>query len=243
MKFAVLSDIHGNMFALRAVIEDMKKFNVNRVLCLGDLAMAGPQPNTAIDFVRTQDWTVIQGNTDEMIANFSEDIYDTIKKDAPIMANALRQDVNDISDENKKYLKNLPKNKCIEVEGLKILLVHGSPRQNNENIYPNMDIDIIEDIFMNVDADVVFCGHTHIPCGYQTNSKITVVNDGSVGRPFTKEPQACYVIADAINGKLKIEHRMVDYDIKSAMQMLEKRNFEGAKKLALLLENPEMRHI
>ena len=243
MKFAVLSDIHGNMFALRAVLEDMKNFEVERVLCLGDLAMAGPEPNKTIDFVRTQDWTVIQGNTDEMIANFSHDVYEAVKTGAPIMANALEADVKEISSENKNYLKNLPINKSIETDGLKILLVHGSPRRNNENIFPNMDMDVIEEIFRDVDADVVFCGHTHMPCGYQTNSKVTVVNDGSVGRPFTKNPQACYVIANITNGKLEIEHRMVDYDIKSAMEILEKRPFEGAEKLAGMLENPEKRHM
>ncbi len=243
MKFAVLSDIHGNMFALRAVLADIEKQNVDRILCLGDLAMAGPEPNKVIDFVKTQDWTVIQGNTDEMIANFSEELFDKLHKDAPIMANALRQDVEDISDENISYLKNLPINKCIDVEGIKILLTHGSPRRNNENIYPNMDIKIIEDIVQDADADLIFCGHTHIPCGYQTNSKITIINDGSVGRPFTEKPDACYVLADVKNGQFEIEHRTLDYDRESAMAILEKRPFEGAEKLAKMLIYPETRHM
>lgn len=243
MKFAVLSDIHGNMFALRAVLEDMKQFDIERVLCLGDLAMAGPEPNKTIDFVKTQDWTVIQGNTDEMIACFNDEVYNTVKTGAPIMANALECDVKEISSENKNYLKNLPINKCLEVDGLKILLVHGSPRKNNENIYPNMDIDVIEEIFTDVDADIVFCGHTHMPCGYQTNSKITIVNDGSVGRPFTENPQACYVIADVNDGQMEIEHRMVDYDNVSAKNILKQRNFEGADKLAQMLIKPETRHM
>ncbi len=243
MKFAVLSDIHGNMFALRAVLADIEKQKVDRILCLGDLAMAGPEPNKVIDFVKTQDWTVIQGNTDEMIANFSEELFDKLHKDAPIMANALKKDVEDISEENILYLKNLPINKCIEVEGIKILLTHGSPRRNNENIYPNMDIKIIEDIVQDADADLIFCGHTHIPCGYQTNSKITIINDGSVGRPFTEKPDACYVLADVKNGQFEIEHRTLDYDRDSAMAILEKRPFEGAEKLAKMLINPETRHM
>ena len=243
MKIAVLSDIHGNMFALRAVLDDMKNYNIERVFCLGDLAMAGPEPDKTVDFVKTQDWTVIQGNTDEMIAYFNDDIYENVKKSAPVMANALEQDVKEISPENKLYLKNLPINKVFEAEGLKILFVHGSPRKNNENIFPNMDMDVIEDIFTDVDADVVFCGHTHMPCGYQTNSKITVVNDGSVGRPFTKNPQACYVIADINDGKIEIEHKMLDYDKESAKKVLSERKFEGAGKLAEMLINPEFRHM
>lgn len=243
MKFAVLSDIHGNMFALRAVLADIEKQQVDRILCLGDLAMAGPEPNKTVDFVRTQDWTVIQGNTDEMIAHFSEEVFEKVKADAPIMANALRCDVNELSQENIEYLKNLPINKCLDVDGVKILLVHGSPRRNNENVFPNMDMKVIEQIFHEVDADLVFCGHTHMPCGYQTESKITVVNDGSVGRPFTENPDACYVLAEIINGEVFIEHRMIDYDRISAKETLEKRVFSGADKLAQMLVKPELRHM
>ena len=243
MKLAVLSDIHGNMQALKAVLDDIKTKNVDRILCLGDLAMAGPEPNKTIDFVRTQDWTVIQGNTDEMIAYFTQDVYDAVHLSAPLMANALEQDVIEISKENKDYLKNLPINKCIEIDGIRILLVHGSPRKNNENIFPNMDMELIENIFKDVDADVVFCGHTHMPCGYQTNSKVTVVNDGSVGRPFTDNPQACYVLAEINNGNLEIEHVFVDYDKQTASKLLAKRGFEGADKLAEMLISPSERHM
>ncbi len=243
MKLAVLSDIHGNMFALNAVLEGIKKHNPERILCLGDLAMAGPEPNKTIDFVKTQDWTVIQGNTDEMIAHYSQEVFDKVKEGAPIMANALKCDVEEITEKNKEYLKNLPINKCLEVEGIKILMVHGSPRKNNENIYPDMDTDLIEKIFNEVDADLVFCGHTHIPCGYQTNSKITVVNDGSVGRPFTDDAKACYVIADINDGKITIEHHFVDYNKTQAIEILENRKFDGAKKLAQMLVNPQTRHM
>ena len=75
MKFAVISDIHGNMFALNAVLNDIKSQNIDKIYCLGDLAMAGPEPNKTVNFVKNQNWTVIQGNTDNMIVNYSEDLY------------------------------------------------------------------------------------------------------------------------------------------------------------------------
>jgi protein phosphatase len=72
MKVAILSDIHGNMQALESVMKDINKNGCEKVLCLGDLAMAGPEPSKVIDFVKSQsNWTVIQGNTDKMIAAFS----------------------------------------------------------------------------------------------------------------------------------------------------------------------------
>jgi len=69
------------------------------------------------------------------------------------------------------------------------------------------------------------------------------VNDGSVGRPFTQNPQACYVIAEFNNGKIEIKHKLINYDRELASKILAKRDFEGAEKLAQILIRPEFRHI
>lgn len=85
MKIAVLSDIHGNMQALEAVLVDIRANNCDKVFCLGDLAMAGPEPQKVIDFVKKQtDWTVIQGNTDKMIADFTPEILKNTEKAFPV---------------------------------------------------------------------------------------------------------------------------------------------------------------
>jgi len=243
MRVAILSDIHANFQALEAVMRDIKNNNCETILCLGDLAMAGPEPEKVIDFVKKQNnWTVIQGNTDELIAEFSQDLADTMKNKFPVMANALEDDIKIISENNKNFLKTLPKQKELEIEGVKILLVHGSPRKNNEDILPDMPIEQIEEIIKGTNADVIFCGHTHVPCGYQTNSKQTVVNVGSVGRPMTKNPNSCYCIADFKNNSFSVEHRFVDYDRNTASKLMSKRNFNGAEKLADMILNPKERH-
>lgn len=244
MKIAVLSDIHGNFQALESVMKDIEENKCERVLCLGDLAMAGPQPRMVIDFVKKQtNWDVIQGNTDKMIAEFSKEILENTKKNFPVMANALMDDILYIEDVRKEYLKNLPPQKELEIEGVKILMVHGSPRRNNEDILPDMPLKTIEEILTGVDADLIFCGHTHIPCGYQTNKKQTVVNVGSVGRPMTKDPKACYVIADIQDGGFSIEHRFIDYDRQMAAEIMRMRKFEGAEKLAQRILEPKERHL
>ena len=93
MKIAVISDIHANFPALEAVMKDIRRENCEKVFCLGDLAMAGPQPHMVIDFVRKQsDWTVIQGNTDKLIAEYSQKTYEDVKQMYPMMANALADD-------------------------------------------------------------------------------------------------------------------------------------------------------
>lgn len=244
MRVAVLSDIHGNFQALESVMEDIKLNKCEKILCLGDLAMAGPQPRMVIDYIRQQNnWEVIQGNTDKLIADFSPKVFEDVKKGFPVMAHALADDVLVIEDDKKEYLKNLPPQKSLIIDGVKVLLVHGSPRRNNEDILPGMPLKEIEEMLVGVEEDIVFCGHTHMPAGYQTNNKQTVVNVGSVGRPMTPEPKACYVIADFQDGGFSIEHRFVDYDRETAAQIISARNFEGADKLAQIILHPTSRHI
>lgn len=244
MRVGIISDIHANFQALEAVLEDIKEQNCEKILCLGDLAMAGPEPVKVIDFVKNKkDWEVIQGNTDKMIAEYTPELAKTVKSIFPVMGNALDDDVSIISKEQKEYLKNLPPQKELEIEGTKILMVHGSPRRNNEDILPETSLKELEKMLIGVNADLIFCGHTHVPCGFQTNSKKTVVNVGSVGRPMTKNPQSCYVVADFSNGEFTIEHRLVDYDRELASDIMKQRNFDGAEKLAEMILHPKDRHV
>lgn len=244
MKVAILSDIHGNMQALESVMEDIKENNCEKVFCLGDLAMAGPEPTKVINFVKSQsNWTVIQGNTDKMIADFTPEILKNTEKAFPVMGHALADDVLFLSDDAKNFLKNLSHQKELNVDGVKVLLVHGSPRRNNEDILPGMPLEQIEEMIKNVDADLIFCGHTHVPAGYQTNTKQTVVNVGSVGRPMTKDAKSCYCIADFENGSFSIEHRFMDYNRELSAEIMRTRNFDGAEKLAEMILHPTSRHI
>lgn len=246
MKIAVISDIHGNMQALNAVLDNIKAEKCDKIFCLGDLAMAGPEPSKTIEkiqkLIESTDFTCIQGNTDEMIANCDNQMIHLLKENNPIMANALENDVTVISEEQKDFLRKLPAQKEIEIEGIKILLVHGSPRKNNENIFNDLKIEEVEEIIKGVDANVIFCGHTHVPCGYQTNTKQTVVNVGSVGRPFSEKPKSCYAILEVKNNEFSIKHNLVDYDVKTASSILQERGFDGADKLAAMLISATSRY-
>lgn len=246
MKIAVISDIHGNMQALEAVLTDINKEKCEKIFCLGDLAMAGPEPQQTIEKIKELEGSgileLIQGNTDEMIGDY-EQFGESLKSKFPIMGKALEDDVRIIPQDLREYLHDLQKQKKLKIEGVKILLVHGSPRKNDENISPDLPIEQIEEMLEGTDADLIFCGHTHIPCGYQTNKKQTVVNDGSVGRPFTPNAQACYAIAEFKDGNFDIKHKFIDYDNQKASEILAKREFDGADKLAKVLIRPETRHM
>lgn len=246
MKIAVISDIHGNIHALEAVLRNIENEKCDKIFCLGDLAMAGPEPSKTIDKIRElikeNDFTLIQGNTDEMIANCDNQILHILRENNPIMANALECDVISLDAEQREFLKQLPKNKEIEIEGTKILLVHGSPRKNNENIFPDLKIEEVEEMIADTNADIIFCGHTHVPCGYQTNTKQTVVNAGSVGRPFSTEPQSCYAILEINPNGFELKHNFVPYDVETAAEILRERNFEGSDKLAKMLISATSRY-
>ena len=244
MKIAVISDIHANLIALKTVLEDIKKQNCDKIFCLGDLAMAGPQPVETVDFIMKQtDWTIIQGNTDKLIVDYSSELFENMMNTFPLMAKALREDVKVLSEDQKEFLRKLPPQKELEIEGVKILLVHGSPRRNNEDILPNLPIEQVEKIIDGVKADLILCGHTHMPAGYQTNTKQTVINDGSVGRPMTEDLKACYLILDIKNGGFTAEHRLLDYDREKAAEIMRERNFDGAEGIANMLIKPSPRHV
>lgn len=241
MKIAVISDIHGNLDALNSVLNDIKKEQCSKIFCLGDIAMAGPEPiqtiKTIHDLMKSKDFYIIQGNTDKMLSVFSFNTYNEILKTNEVMGSAYLADSELLSDEDKKFLSSLPIQQEIELFGIKILLVHGSPRKNNENIYPNLPIEQVEEMIKDTTADIIFCGHTHMPCGYQTNTNQTVVNAGSVGRPFSENPDSCYVLMDIneANSTFTIEHKFIKYNVENASKKIKERGFEGSDKLAKML--------
>ena len=243
MRAGVISDIHANNIALQEVLKDIKNENCDKIYCLGDLILAGPQPKDIIDFVKDQNWTIIQGNTDKLIAEYGPEVLEMMQDKYPIMANAIEDDVLFVDEETKEFLKNLPPQLEENIEGVSVLFVHGSPRRNNEDILPAKPLEEIEEIISDTDADLILCGHTHVPCGYQTTKNQTVVNVGSVGRPMTPTPLACYAVIDFDNGKFDIRHKFVEYDRETAANLVRIRNFEGADKLAQLLINPVERHV
>ena len=90
MRIAVLSDIHANAQALEAVMNDVISQNCEHVVCLGDIALAGPQPKEVTEYVMAQEtWTVIQGNTDKMIAQYGPEVHDFLEAQYPVMASAM----------------------------------------------------------------------------------------------------------------------------------------------------------
>lgn len=239
MKVAVISDIHGNLLALQAVLEDIKNNGIEKIFILGDLAFCGPQPDETVSFIRDNmsQHVSIQGNTDLMIVKATGEEGDPYTPKLEMMANALRYSQKVLSDENKEYLANLPVKHTEAFGPLKVLFVHGSPRRNDEGITADMKYSKLDEIFADVEENMIFCGHTHIPITHQSSGK-TIINVGSVGRPFGENPRAVYAILDVTKVEQRefdIEHRYVKYDLQKAAEQLVQCDFEGAEILSEML--------
>lgn len=234
MKIAVISDIHANTSALEAALDKIKSLKTDKIFCLGDILMAGYDPNgTAKIITELDNLEIIQGNTDKMVACFSEELLEKAKKKSPCMGYALEDDLKIIDEKYKDFVKNLPESKYIEINGLKIQLVHGSPRQQDENIYPNLALEDVEKMVESSSADIILCGHTHIPCGYSLESGKTVVNVGSIGRSMTEDKMPYWAMLDIDdNGTFQIEHTSVKYDNKKVSEYIKNRGFKCALNLA-----------
>ncbi len=248
MKIAIISDIHGNMEAFESVLNDIQKENADKIVCLGDIAMAGPEPVKTVEKVmelsNNDNFVLVQGNTDKMLSEYSSETVEKIARLNEIMANAYKYDHAELLNEHIRFLANIQPKAEFDYKGISVLFVHGSPRANDENIFPDMELSVVEEMLRGVPQQLIFCGHTHLPCGYQTNSNQTVVNVGSVGRPFSEDPKSCYAILeiDDKTSAVTILHKFVSYDFKTASNKLAKRSYFGSDILAKMLEKASSRY-
>ncbi len=239
MKIAVISDVHANKDAFDKVLEDINQFNPDKIFCLGDLILAGYNPNYICQKILElkekygENFEIIQGNTDKMVSNCTPEMIEKTKEAFSCMGYSLEEDVK-ITD--KKYLdfvRELDEKKQVELNGVKIELVHGSPRNQSENIYPELMNDTVEEMVKDSSADLILCGHTHLPCGYTLNSGKTVINVGSVGRSMTKDKNAVYLrLTIDSQGKFFAEHRIVKYDNEKVSKHILARGFKHCEDLA-----------
>ena len=239
MKIAVISDIHSNALALDKVLEDINTFNPDKIFFLGDLILAGYRPNYVCKKIMelkekmNKNFEIIQGNTDKMIANCSEELIKKTKEAFPCMGYSLEEDVKITDKKYIDFVKNLPESKYTEINGLIIQLVHGSPRSQNENIYPELTEKTVIEMTENSKADLILCGHTHKPCGYSLSNGKTVINVGSIGRSMTKDKMPVYLqLTVDNNGKFFVEHKIVKYDNIEVSKHILARGFKHVEDLA-----------
>lgn len=213
MRLAIISDIHGNSTALDAVLADIQQQNVDRIICLGDIANAGPHPSYCLDTVRQVADVVIQGNHELYLLgdNMPSDI-DT----SPIWA-GLRWIRRQLRPEQYEYIRRLPYSYCWVLNGhTPTLFTHGSPASQFLGFKAEYNHDAIIKRMNGHDHITLFVGHTHRQL-YHNWSHSWVCNVGSVGMPLDGTPEAKYVVATWQRQQWQIEFRRVAYDLARLM--------------------------
>jgi putative phosphoesterase len=206
MKIGIISDIHSNLFALRKVISDLKKHKVNFVINAGDNVGYSAFPDSCIQILRKEKIYCVMGNYDDAVANdrFLCGCGEADEKTMKIRAASLKWTQNNTSDYNKEFLNNLPRILNLEIDGKKILAMHGGLVALNEFIYEH-EYEKFENISTHTDADIIIMGHTHKSFILNLFGKL-FINPGSVGKPEEGSPKASYVVLDLNDNYADIYH-------------------------------------
>lgn len=215
-RIAIISDIHGNMPALEAVLDDIKNRNIKRIFCLGDLAGKGPSSAEVVDKIREYCEVVIKGNWD---------YYMTEIKDNEV----LMWHQNKLGVERLKYIKELPIYKEFYISGKLLRLCHASPHDLFHRTYLFTEKSERMQLFaatptLNVVADVIGYGDIHGAHIDNFDGK-TIFNVGSVGNPLEITQASYGIIEGNYNDKEKspftISLVRVPYDIDLAIKHAE----------------------
>lgn len=214
-RLAVLSDVHANSPALRAVVDDVRSREVDAVAYLGDIVFRGPDPGGCIELLATLEpvaW--IRGNTDEWYL-----------PDAPEheVGGWVAFGRERLSRPQRVFLSDLPRRAVTRVGETSVLCVHGSPRRQDENLFPDTPL---ADPVAGVGEDIVVCGHTHLPFFGGTDG-VVVFNVGSVGMPFDGDPRASYGLLTTAGEGVDIEIVRVAYDTAETVRLAREAKLPG----------------
>ena len=230
MRIAVVSDIHGNLAALEAVVADFTRRGVDAAVNLGD-ALSGPLlPLETARYLMATDWTHLAGNHERQV------LAVPAPNDDPSDVHARGR----LGEPERRWIAALPHSRALDAD---VLLCHGTPRQDNERLLETIEpgrlrlatATEIEQRLGQLDAAVVLCGHTHVPRIARSECGALLVNPGSVGQPAWDDespfyhavengaPDARYAIVERRDGAWNAELIALPYDHR-AMADLAKRN-------------------
>ncbi|MCL2558097.1 MAG: metallophosphatase family protein [Treponema sp.] len=214
---AIISDIHGNVPALEAVLAEIKRRNISRIFCLGDMVGKGPSPDIVIDICRKECEKIIKGNHEELICAetvFGGKIYEKMNE----------WHKEKLGKERYEYLLSLEN--CIDMQmgGKNIRLFHASQIGVCYRVRRGDSLERHLAMFENTDftgdffkPDVVVYGDIHLSYIEIVGNKI-LFNVGSVGNPLGMDTRASFgILTGEDKGKLELEVVKIDYDRKRAI--------------------------
>lgn len=213
-KVAFISDIHSNFPALKAVLEDIEKRDIDNIFCLGDITGYHTMPNETISLIKERDILCIKGNHDNDILN---------KKFNPKKTpDIFSWTWNELTDENRSFLSSLPEQMKLEIDGHLLLLCHASPESIEEYCYEGTEYS--EKMANSIEEDILICGHTHYPYLRQYGEK-TLINTGSIGKPKIGRPNATWIEMIFDDKSIDCEIKEISYPFEVIAAHVEERGF------------------
>lgn len=201
VRVAIVSDIHGNLVALEAVIADLAETNPDQVVLGGDLALGGPHAPEVVDRLRELGWPGVLGNTDAALAGL-----DAIPEAARggFIPKVAAHTHELLGDERTAWLTGLP----MEWRGEDLAVVHAVPGDCWPVVAHDAPDEKLRSIYGRPGKPVVAYGHIH-HAFVRRLGDLVVINSGSVSLSLDRDVRASYVIVDGD----RVEHRRVDYDL------------------------------
>lgn len=206
MKIGVLSDIHSNAVALKAVLSRLEDANIDGYICAGDVVGYYPLPNETISLLKEVDPLTVRGNHDEGATTETPLSFNYYAK------RALDWNRRQLTEENLKFLRRLPPTIRTEIGGCEIFIAHGSPKNPiSEYIHEEDLSQEFLDYSFERPPDVVILGQTHKPY-VKTIGDTLVLNPGSVGQPRDRDPRASYAILETEEPEVEIKKAWYNID-------------------------------
>jgi len=228
VRVAIVSDIHGNLTAFDAVLEDLRGHAPDVVLHGGDLALMGAQPAEVVDRVRELGWQGVVGNTDEVLWRPQE--QQRQEDLAPKLTSLLRLIFTQyapatrelLGAERIQWLRDLPAEQRLE----DLVLVHATPGDLWRAPAPEASDADLSACYEALHAGIAAYGHIHRPFTRQLGG-LTIANSGSVGMPFDGDPRASYLLIDDRRAQLV----RVEYDLEQEASVLALSHYPDAPRL------------
>jgi len=220
VRIAIISDVHGNLVALEAVLADLNAERVDQIVCLGDVATFGPRPREVITRLGALNCPVVMGNMDAWLLNPRP--HEVRDEDSQRITEIEFWSAHQLLPADLDYLRTFRPTVEITLGGdATLLCFHGSPQSNTDVIVSTTSEEELERLLSGFSATVMAGGHTHVQI-LRRHRDLVFINPGSVGLPFERAryadqvrnpPWAEYGLVSWEDGGLNIELRRVPFDV------------------------------
>ncbi len=225
----IFGGIYNNYISLEALLEKASKEGADTFFCLGDIGGFGPHPDRVFPFIKDkEDVFVMQGNYDHSIGNRLDDCACGYvdPKDQAFAQISYDYTLQNTSDVNKDWLRDLPTNYRFNWGGKNILMAHGSPRRTNEFLWESTCSDtFISYLLTKNECDILFVTHTGIPWIRRLDDGRMLVNVGVIGRPPNDGSfDVDYILVHEDEKGLSVEAKRLSYDYERLAKEMEDEN-------------------